>query len=956
MDQMISPHNVPRIVLPTQSGTPSRSSIRQHLISEDILFDLTPEKTIDTLSNRFDHLNASLAAITPNERAFGLRVAVASKKIQEWYDELSGWPWPKAGGFDGCDRSSEERVEHIFLLNSSPRSIGKMDSDCSVNIMETLTESQIHTYEIRIDEIIVAIEDLRIDEIKRQVFDTHFSAKSRPSSSISTSQLPDFLTSSAYVRMDDFTAIVTVITLKILPKLNKLSYLLDAWIKRISILRKIPKLVRDLEDAEIAMQSGWNTIPKFHGENTPTEDKKLITLTREAFDVIRHVLQQKIMTIGHSIDTVLDILEGSQDTLPESWLDRMEALVQDYGEWVVVGESRVIQGEWLDAENNKNLSNENHETATDISDSKGTSENRNSTENRLSTKNLVTTDSVNNKIHDTTVKFSSQENSSFSNVMAESFLTEEGYSTVLSDAVPSHSKANAGTNPGKINQSCDHSKSERHLGSEISLTSLDKPEAKNVEQNNTTKSIFAQDEEELLRYSFCESISNCGSISKDISDTVEPKSDSPSKASSYSDNSTASLVPAGNNNNFITFNSHQLNKNQTLCPRYTHHENSGDALDSRTEISPVPCTSSSKAKSQTYDPTDLDIYRNEAGLSDISGSFNIFPTVHSSDVTNSQKKSCDLNNTENENLKLFDLTNSADGMFNLDTFHINLDKPLEDNAASISYLIGADTASRNETGSESSSILSLEQQNFNESDKTIPKSLLMSNNPLQPNYRGTGREKTNTLDSIYLPNNADCLPQNLVFSTDGCVESCFEKKPLIQKEFSKFHRKVRSVRNLLSKIPPRSTQLPETANSFISNDPKTDQTIDGVSCKRNSLAMACKTAVNNKITKTLSTSVRVRSSSEASADDLVNYHSNISQTFTNIPFPPSMFSKTDIASTHGNTSIINEISSIIESPQTNFSITYQRFPSSKSSRLDSTKLGTGTEKEEPNELLTETSK
>ncbi len=116
---------------------------------------------------------------------------------------------------------------------------------------------------------------------------------------------------------------------------------MDVWSIRLSVLRKVPPLLLALEDAEIALRSGWNTI-----NNPGSQNEEDAALSRETFGIMRKVLQDKVTTLGQDLDYLLDALEGREDTLPESWLDRMEEIEQDYGEWVVAGDRKVREGEW----------------------------------------------------------------------------------------------------------------------------------------------------------------------------------------------------------------------------------------------------------------------------------------------------------------------------------------------------------------------------------------------------------------------------------------------------------------------------------------------------------------------------------------------------------------------------------------------------------------------------------
>jgi hypothetical protein len=272
-----------------------------------------------------------------------LQAALASKNIQEWVDELSNWSWPAEGGSLGFEVPPAKRRKLSSRTDGNTNQYEENDTGTpETNESEYvggLLSKDVLRYEIRLDEITADMEELNVEEIKRQVLDTHFSAKSRPSSSASNSPMPSFL--SSYTKMDDFTAIVTATVLQALPNLSRLMRLMDVWSIRLSVLRKVPPLLQALEDAEVALKSGWNTI-----NNPRSQNGEDITLSRETFSIMREVLQDKVTSLGQDLDYMLDTLEGREDTLPESWLDRMEMIEQDYGEWAVAGDRKVRQGEW----------------------------------------------------------------------------------------------------------------------------------------------------------------------------------------------------------------------------------------------------------------------------------------------------------------------------------------------------------------------------------------------------------------------------------------------------------------------------------------------------------------------------------------------------------------------------------------------------------------------------------
>lgn len=325
----------------SRTRSPTRSSSRSHRLSDDLLSDLTPATTLQALTSPTGKLKASIEAASPADRAFAIRATLASKKVQEWLEELSNWPWPNTGGSAGFEAPALSKRIKLTPPQSSDKTEQQHEEGPEPQYCGSLSLEQVARYEYRLEEIGEGMDDLKVEEIKRQVLDTHFSGNSRLSSSPSI-DMPSFLAS--YTVMDDFTAIVTATVLQALPNLAKLTRLMDIWGIRLSVLRRVPSLLLGLDDAEMALNSGWQAI-KIPGATTTAGQTGNTVLSRQTFEVMKNVLQAKVTILGRDLDYMLDILEGRMDTLPDSWLDRMESLERDYGEWVVSADRKITDGE-----------------------------------------------------------------------------------------------------------------------------------------------------------------------------------------------------------------------------------------------------------------------------------------------------------------------------------------------------------------------------------------------------------------------------------------------------------------------------------------------------------------------------------------------------------------------------------------------------------------------------------
>ncbi|KAI9660288.1 MAG: hypothetical protein M1829_006490 [Trizodia sp. TS-e1964] len=394
----------------SHSRSPSRSPTRLYRFSlhesDNLLSDLSPTTTLEALSTSptfsnpgegraSDALKASIAQASAVERAFGVRAAVASSKVREWYRELSAWEWPANNGTNydnGFDVESSGRratkrrklgsirEQPQLILEDLPE-IGEDPQHLQENSCEefwgSLPATLVMEYEDRIDEIREDMAELDVEELKSKVLDAHIPARSRPSSSYSqqTDPPPPFFT---HTPMSDFTAVTTATIIQALPTLSRLSKLLETWTIRLLVLRQVPLFLHHMEKSAKAMLHGWSSLrtsetPRDFSfrsctkQITQTSPPQVVFLeddpqpqpidpelglssnkylTRENFDRLRSLLESNITALGQQLDYMLDTLEGCEETIPNHWIVGMEALEADYGEWVVEGGRLVLENEW----------------------------------------------------------------------------------------------------------------------------------------------------------------------------------------------------------------------------------------------------------------------------------------------------------------------------------------------------------------------------------------------------------------------------------------------------------------------------------------------------------------------------------------------------------------------------------------------------------------------------------
>src|SRR5277367_3002240 len=175
--------STPRFLPKGHARTPSRSPTRPRLM-DDMLSDLSPATTLEAFTSVSGTLKASIEAATPTQRAFGIRAAIASKKIQEWVTELSAWPWPVKSS-EGFETPTAKRRKISNGSLDSHRTDKEQDFRQNDRAAEKeeyygcLPALDVLRYESRIEEISEDMEDLNVEEIKSQVLNTHILPRSR---------------------------------------------------------------------------------------------------------------------------------------------------------------------------------------------------------------------------------------------------------------------------------------------------------------------------------------------------------------------------------------------------------------------------------------------------------------------------------------------------------------------------------------------------------------------------------------------------------------------------------------------------------------------------------------------------------------------------------------------------------------------------------------------------------
>ncbi|XRM44722.1 hypothetical protein ABZX51_007835 [Aspergillus tubingensis] len=313
-----------------RSQSPGRPAVLDYQNLDPLLGNLSPESTLQALSATdavprneqaaHDILSKSISQVSPAERALGIRAAIAAQKLNLWYKEVQSWEWPKR---------SDIQLGKGFV----PPPGAAAEEYCG-----SLPKAVVDQHEKRIEEIRDGMDVLDVDELKEHVLNAHIPARSRPSSANSTLSVPPPL---SYVQLSDFTAVITATILRALPLLSRLNSLLSTWDVRLLVLRQVPELLRRLRLARSELDSALDLIKS---PTLPDEDGPLYS--RINYHAKRATLELTVVSAGRQLDRVLDALEGREDSLPESWIDELEAIESEFGTWVMEAERRTVENEW----------------------------------------------------------------------------------------------------------------------------------------------------------------------------------------------------------------------------------------------------------------------------------------------------------------------------------------------------------------------------------------------------------------------------------------------------------------------------------------------------------------------------------------------------------------------------------------------------------------------------------
>jgi len=321
---------------------PKRRNTSPPFDIEDGFRDLSPATTLRTIfasSESALHLPRSEVKLMESietassvEKAFGKKVAESSKLLRIWCNEIEAWPWND--DFE-VPQSEGDTENHETASRDLVDCLVDADSTSNNSFRGSLPAQQVVSYEERLDAVRDELADLDIEEQKTHVLHTHMQK--------GTSNLPHIPTDSpsgfGYVNLDRLTALITETILQALPYYSRLMSLMDMWSVRLAVLRQIPVFLKELDDAQKALDAAWIAI----GARQDRISGRGMFI--ESLESIRNGLGEKLSILGQRIDTMLDMIEGCEETLPDKWIDLVEEFEIDYRSWTVAAQAKVHQYE-----------------------------------------------------------------------------------------------------------------------------------------------------------------------------------------------------------------------------------------------------------------------------------------------------------------------------------------------------------------------------------------------------------------------------------------------------------------------------------------------------------------------------------------------------------------------------------------------------------------------------------
>jgi hypothetical protein len=257
--------------------------------------------------------------VTTAEKELASRVVEAAEKLQAWCSQIEQWGW--SGCFDASAAGSRS-------LADGAASFHEVRQYCA-----SLPQEQVERYEIRLDAIDEEVAAMNVDELKEHVLGIYV-GRSRPSSSYSTQSM------ATLTLMDDFQLFVTETLMQTLPYHAKLKQYLRAWSMRLAVFGMIPTFLETMCALGTQMNQAYRPL---QNPLSPLLSVSELHQLQAELENTRRILNDHIVKGGRLLDGMLDTLEGSDDMLPDQWIDRFEKDEKDYTNWSVHADRQLFK-------------------------------------------------------------------------------------------------------------------------------------------------------------------------------------------------------------------------------------------------------------------------------------------------------------------------------------------------------------------------------------------------------------------------------------------------------------------------------------------------------------------------------------------------------------------------------------------------------------------------------------
>jgi Growth-Arrest-Specific Protein 2 Domain len=318
-EQIFDNRLLPAIILPP----PSPEKVPRSPSPRNRLSPTRPTKATSSVPYQQYRALLTDSTLSISQKDLLTRVVDAADKIRAWCDTIERWRW--SGSFNVP--SNNENGAHLDGTDSDG---GELEHDDNVEFWGCLPSIVVEKYELELDTIHTDLQQLDVDDMKERILSIH-QGNSRPSSSASTFSV------SRLVFLDDFSFVVTKSLLKLLPDLAKLNRYMKLWSTRLAILHIVPQFLNQYKLAQTNLQASWRGL-----DTEVTEDGLAIDEEQTRLDKLKESSQRSISEAGQSLDTMLDLLEGHDDVLPDHWIDDFEAAESDIGTWSLAAEKKIF--------------------------------------------------------------------------------------------------------------------------------------------------------------------------------------------------------------------------------------------------------------------------------------------------------------------------------------------------------------------------------------------------------------------------------------------------------------------------------------------------------------------------------------------------------------------------------------------------------------------------------------